>query len=71
MVRASFGIYSTHADVDRLVAAVADITAKREFYQAKYTRLDSGDYLHKTFTFDHEQLFSVRRAVDSWLQDQA
>ncbi|MEC7584584.1 MAG: aminotransferase class V-fold PLP-dependent enzyme [Planctomycetota bacterium] len=71
MVRASFGIYSTTADVDRLVAAVADIAARREFYEKNYTRLDNGDYVHNTFKFDHEQLFSVRRSVDSWLQDQA
>ena len=67
MVRASFGIYSTNEDVDRLVTAVADIAKNRESYAANYTRLDNGDYVHKTFRFDHEQLFSVRGSVDAWL----
>jgi len=67
MVRASFGIYSTKADVDRLVAAVAHLEANRAFYEPKYTRLSNGDYVHKEFHFDHRQLFSVQGAVDEWL----
>lgn len=71
MVRASFGIYSTRDDVDQLADAVRHIAANRPFYQDHYTRLPSGDYVHKTFRFDHEKVFSVRGAVDAWLADGA
>ena len=66
MVRASFGVYSTTADVDRLAAAVRHIADNRAFYEQSYRRLDNGDYVHKTFTFDSAQQFSVQRAVDDW-----
>ena len=66
MVRASFGIYNTQKDVDALADAVRHIAANRSFYERHYDRLESGDYLHKTFRFDHTQLFSVRGAVDAW-----
>jgi serine/threonine-protein kinase RIO1 len=67
MVRASFGIYSTQADADALVAAVGDVIAKREFYEEQYDRTETGDYIHKTFRFDHTQVFSIRGTVDAWL----
>ncbi|MDP6424035.1 MAG: aminotransferase class V-fold PLP-dependent enzyme [Planctomycetota bacterium] len=68
MVRASFGIYSTEKDVDTLAEALRHIANNRDYYIENYTRLDSGDYIHKTFQFDHSQLFSVRGAVDEWLE---
>ena len=68
MVRASFGIYNTHADVDLLAEAVQHISANKAFYHEQYEGLENGDYVHKTFRFrPHEQLFSVKGAVDSWL----
>ncbi|MEK7729530.1 MAG: aminotransferase class V-fold PLP-dependent enzyme, partial [candidate division KSB1 bacterium] len=66
MVRASFGIYNTEMDVDALVAALHHISANREHYQPLYHRVSSGDYVHNTFTFEHEQLFSVRRVVEQF-----
>ncbi|NRA94720.1 MAG: aminotransferase class V-fold PLP-dependent enzyme [Planctomycetes bacterium] len=69
MVRASFGIYNTKADVDLLAEAVRDLVERREHYEELYDRLDSGDYAHKTFKFDHTRLFSVKGAVDGWLAD--
>ena len=69
MVRASFGIYNTKADVDLLAEALRDLVGKREHYEGLYDRLDSGDYAHKTFKFDHARLFSVKGAVDGWLGD--
>jgi len=71
MVRASFGIYSTREDVDRLVEAVRRIAEEREFFESQYDRLPSGDYLHKTFRFETEKVFSVRGAVDAWLESNA
>ena len=69
MVRASFGIYSRREDVDALAAAVRDIASKPDFYKQNYDRLPNTDYVHKTFEFDHTQLFSVKGAVDCWLAD--
>jgi selenocysteine lyase/cysteine desulfurase len=68
MVRASFGVYSTEKDVDALVAALKHITANKNFYRVHYARLPNGDYEHKTFRFDHEKIFSVRSAVEAWLE---
>ena len=66
--RASFGIYSTREDVDALAAALREIAATgAEKYAPLYDRLPNTDYVHKTFQFDHAQVFSVRGAVDSWL----
>ena len=67
MVRASFGIYNTMADVDQLAAAVRHIVENQAFYESQYEKLESGDYLHKTFRFDPTQTYSVRGAVDAWL----
>jgi selenocysteine lyase/cysteine desulfurase len=67
MVRASFGIYSRRSDVDALANAVREMAANKAFYKDKYNRLPNTDYVHKTFKFDHESLFSVRGAVDDWL----
>ena len=68
MVRASFGIYSTTKDVDARADAVSQIAGTKVFYRDNYNRLESGDYLHKTFEFDHTQRFSVRGVVDAWLK---
>ncbi len=68
MVRASFGVYSTEKDVDALVTALKNITANKDFYREHYVRLPNGDYEHKTFRFDHEKIFSVRSAVEAWLE---
>jgi selenocysteine lyase/cysteine desulfurase len=68
MVRASFGIYSTTKDVDALVAALKHITANKDFYRAHYVRLPTGDYQHKTFHFDHKQIFSVQEEVEAFLE---
>jgi selenocysteine lyase/cysteine desulfurase len=66
MVRASFGIYSTKADVDLLVRGLKDIQSRLEHYAPLYERKESGDYVHRTFAFDHQRLFSVKGAVDEW-----
>ena len=68
MVRASFGIYSTREDIDQLVVALEDISKKRDEYVALYERHESGDYFHKTFSFDHQGLFSIAGDVDAWLE---
>jgi hypothetical protein len=67
MVRASFGIYSTREDADALASAVADIAQNGAAYAENYDRHENGDYVHKSFKFDHTQVFSVRGAADEWL----
>ena len=67
MVRASFGIYSTREDADALVDAVRHIALNAAFYAERYDPQENGDYFHKTFRFDSEQLFSAKGAVDAWL----
>lgn len=66
MVRASFGIYTTRADVDALAAALADITARPEFYESHYEETAPGDFRHRTFRFDPGQMFNAAAAVDRW-----
>jgi len=66
MVRASFGIYSRREHVDALAHAVREIASNKQFYKDHYERLPSTDYVHKTFRFDHQDLFSVKGAVDEW-----
>ena len=67
MVRASFGIYSTTKDADALAHAMQEIASNKSFYEWHYDRLPNGDYVHKTFCFDHTQHFSIKGVVDSWL----
>ncbi len=69
MVRASFGLYSTAEDVERLVAGVRDIIARHSEYAPLYERLEDGDYRHLQFRFDPAQHFSVRGVLDSCYGD--
>ena len=66
MVRASFGIYTTDADVDALVAALREIAANRARYEAEYEALPDGSFRHKTFRFEPDRAFNVAGAVESW-----
>ena len=67
MVRASFGIYNTMAEVDRLVAALKEIAIRGDELLALYECLPNGDYRHRQFAFDTTREFSVRSVVDSLL----
>lgn len=69
MVRASVAIYNTDKDIDALAAALNKISKKRGFYEKQYSRLPSGDYKHKTFTFEYQKLFSIEQEVDTWFYD--
>ncbi|MEQ8764782.1 MAG: aminotransferase class V-fold PLP-dependent enzyme [Planctomycetota bacterium] len=69
MVRASFGLYSTEQDVERLVTGVRDIIARRDEYAPLYERLPNGDYRHKKFSFDPSTQFSVRGVLDACYVD--
>ncbi len=61
MVRASFGLYSSREDVKRLVAAVRDISKRREFYLSTYSLGADEEYHHRSFSGDVD--FSVRAGL--------
>lgn len=63
MVRASFGLYNTTADVDALAEALRDIITKGAEYQALYKLGDDLEYHHQTFTFQPEEHFSIPELV--------
>jgi len=69
MVRASFGIYNTHEDVDKLVSALKEIVSNRAFYDQHYEQIDPGTYRHKTFRFESNPVFSASSAVDAWFEN--
>jgi selenocysteine lyase/cysteine desulfurase len=70
MVRASFGLYNTKADVDTAVEALQDIVARPDWYRARYRPVlgGSGDWVHREFDYDPDAAFSLTRAVDDWLR---
>ncbi len=68
MVRASFGLYNTIADVDALVAGLNDIIAKRAEYQALYALNDELEYQHQKFVFKPEEHFSIPKLVSEALE---
>ncbi|MEA3286375.1 MAG: aminotransferase class V-fold PLP-dependent enzyme [Candidatus Marinimicrobia bacterium] len=67
MVRASFGLYSTHQDVEALVAALKDIIKNGDQYAKQYDINSDNDYIHKTYRLQHDEIFDVKRAVDEYL----
>jgi len=70
MVRLSFGLYNTEADVDRAVDALEEMAARPNWYQSHYRpRLDgSGDWVHRTFEHAPDEIISLEEEVDDWLQ---
>jgi selenocysteine lyase/cysteine desulfurase len=70
MVRISFGLYNTKADVDRAAEALRDILDRADAYREAYRPVGngSGDYVHREFSFDPDAAFSIERAADDWLE---
>jgi selenocysteine lyase/cysteine desulfurase len=66
MVRVSFGLYNTRADVDRTVSALTDIVANADAYRSKYRPLldGSGDWEHTEFSFEPSEAFVLEDEVD-------
>jgi selenocysteine lyase/cysteine desulfurase len=69
MVRVSFGLYNTRADVDRAVDALTDIARRPDWYRSRYRPLlnGTGDWVHREFDHPPEQAFSLTEEVDAWL----
>ncbi len=67
MVRASFGLYSTEADVQALIVALKDIIGHSSDYAKEYVINEDNDYVHTTYHLDHDNVFTISTAIDSYL----
>lgn len=68
MVRASFGLYNTQEDVDRLILALQQITDNKDSYLTCYSEDESGNFVHNTFKFDSDFCFSAPDVVKHWFR---
>ena len=73
MVRVSFGLYNTRADVDRAAEALEHIAAHCDEYRQQYVPVMNHEsaYRHRDFAFSTADAFSIERAVDAWLTNEA
>jgi hypothetical protein len=73
MVRLSFGLYNTRADVDTAVKALRDLAARPDWYRERYRPVDdgSGDWVHTTFRAPATDTFDLNAAADQWLATHA
>jgi len=72
MVRISFGLYNTRADVDAVVAALRDLIERPDWYREQYRpmRDRSGDWVHTDFEALPTDHFDLTAAADRWLSTQ-
>ena len=64
MVRASFGLYTTKNDIDKLIKALANIIKNKKSYINNYKLDDEGNYTHKYFQFSSKDFFSLTGTID-------
>ena len=64
MVRASFGIYNTKKDVDKLISSIKDIIDNKQKYSDYYSVDSNGDYKHNQFQFSSKDFFSLTDTID-------
>jgi len=67
MARASFGIYTTEADVLALTEAVADLVSRREEILSLYEPEGSNGYRHTKFSPHDSAIFCPKRSLDQAL----
>lgn len=69
MVRISFGLYNTRADVDAAVEAIEDIIRRADYYRSQYLPVldGSGDWRHRHFRFNPGEVFGIEREIDAWI----
>lgn len=69
MVRVSFGLYNTRADVDAAAAALTHISEHAAFYREQYLPVfgSRGDWQHRSFRFAPEKTFTLEAEVDAWI----
>ncbi len=68
MVRASFGLYNTQADVDLLIAALIDIQKNKASYDTLYHIDERGNYVHSQFNMMKANHFTVREFLNQELE---
>ena len=68
MARASLGLYTTHADIEALIAAVRDLASRREEILAAYEPIGSNGYRHREFKPRDQDLFDPERSLEHYLQ---
>ncbi|MFQ6607506.1 MAG: aminotransferase class V-fold PLP-dependent enzyme [Fidelibacterota bacterium] len=66
MVRASFALYTTEEDIEKLIQALQHIIANKEFYRSQYAIVE-GNYVHKTFRLNNNQRFTVLNTLEELL----
>ena len=67
MSRASLGLYTTQADLEKLIAAVRDLVARRDEILSEYEPIGSNGYRHKHFTPEAADLFDPERLLSLYL----
>jgi cysteine desulfurase/selenocysteine lyase len=67
MARASLGLYTTQADLEKLVAAVRDLVGRRDEILALYEPMGSNGYRHKQFEPTATDLFDPERLLGQFL----
>ena len=64
MVRASIGLYTTKADIDKLIDALSQIVSNKQLFSSNYLINEDGDYQHKEFSFSSTDFFSLTNTID-------
>ncbi len=67
MVRASFGLYTTGADIEALAAALHDIATTIDRYRPLYRGHEDGSYSHRHFRIPPRALFDPEQALEEAL----
>jgi selenocysteine lyase/cysteine desulfurase len=67
MARASLGLYTTREDLEKLIAAVADLAARRDEIVAAYEPIGSNGYRHRSFEPTPADLFDPERMLGQFL----
>jgi selenocysteine lyase/cysteine desulfurase len=71
MARASLGLYTTQADLEKLLVAVRDLVERREEILADYEPIGSNGYRHKRFQPTATDLFDPERMLGQYLAKSA
>ncbi len=71
MSRASLGLYTTQADLEKLIDAVRDLAGRREEILSLYEPIGSNGYRHKHFRPEAVDLFDPNRLLGLYLAKSA
>lgn len=69
MVRASFGLYTTTADIDALINGIRDITERQEYYRSVYQADVQGNFRHTNYFVSSQALFDPLGALEAVLSE--